>query len=203
MKWVTPQELSKITRRSPDSDKPLSERTIRHMALQKRLTTKKEGKTWLIDPMSALKAGLYIEPAVLESLRSTKKVSLNEVAAAESSKQKKKHTKLGELGVYSELKSLYHTHKSDFPDPVKEALRQTLLNLALGFFEWTRVNKVEFFRRARKFLVAAIVEDDLASESRSGWRDQIENSIIPGIVGLIRKQEDGRYGRRGQLKAKG
>lgn len=204
MRWVTPQELSKIARRSPASDKRISERTIRHMALQKRLTTKKEGKTWLIDPASAIKAGLYIEPAIFESLRVTKDDSSAEAeTTSDTPKQKKKYKTLGDLGVYSELKALYHAYNSGLPEPVKDTLKQALHHLALGFFEYTRVNKVEYFRRSRKLLVGAIVEDDLASDSRSEWRNQVENSILPGIVGLIRKLEDGRYGRRGQLKTKG
>lgn len=208
MRWVTPQELSKIARRSQALDKPISERTIRHMALQKRIITKKEGKMWLIDPLSAIKAGLYIEPAILESLQMQKKEppsgSSPEDSNKKSSSGAKKYKRLGELGVYSELRNLYLEKNPTMSMPIKEAIKQTLYHLALGFYEYPQVNKAEYFKRARKFLVGAIVEDDVASKNLSDWRDQIENSIIPGIVGLIRKQEGGRRGQqRGQSQTKG
>lgn len=212
MRWLTAQELSKIARKSQDSDKPVPERTIRHMALQKRITTKKEGKTWLIDPASALRAGLYIPPEILENLQLKKEAqrapSVPAPAGESSStseltpKDTKKYKRLGELGVYNELKALYLSKIAPTEGPLKETIKQTLYHLALGFYEYPQVNKAEYFKRARKHLVGAIVEDDLASPDRSDWRDQLENSIMPGIIGLIRKQEGGKRG-RGQPKAKG
>lgn len=213
MRWVTAQELSKIARRAPDSDKPLPERTIRHMALQKRINTKKEGKTWLIDPASALRAGLYIPPEHIASLQLKKDDSLTETSGtppkdSEAQKSKagstegKRYKKLGELGVYNELKGLYLKELVQKEGPLKEAIKQTLYHIALGFYEYTQVDKAEYFKRARKHLVSAIVEDDLAQSDQSEWRDQLEDSIMPGIIGLIRKQEGGKRG-RGQLKDKG
>lgn len=213
MRWVTAQELSKIARRAPDSDKPLPERTIRHMALQKRINTKKEGKTWLIDPASALRAGLYIPPEHIASLQLKKDGASTETNSTppkepEAQKSKagstegKRYKKLGELGVYNELKGLYLKELVQKEGPLKEAIKQTLYHIALGFYEYTQVNKAEYFKRARKHLVSAIVEDDLAQSDQSEWRDQLEDSIMPGIIGLIRKQEGGKRG-RGQLKDKG
>lgn len=212
MRWLTAQELSKIARKSQDSDKPVPERTIRHMALQKRISTKKEGKTWLIDPASALRAGLYIPPEILETLQlktEAQRAPSAPTPAGESSsaseappRDTKKYKKLGELGVYNELKALYLEKISATDGPVKETIKQTLYHLALGFYEYPQVNKAEYFKRARKHLVYAIVEDDMVSTNRSDWRDQLENSIMPGIIGLIRKQEGGKRG-RGQPKVKG
>lgn len=207
MRWITPQELSRIARKSPTADKTVPERTIRHMAAQNRITTKKEGKTWLIDPSSALRAGLYIPPEVLESLKlkvaTEVKSEVSREVAKENHIEQKKYARLTDLGVYSELKSLYLAHKSNLNENTKESLRQTIYNLALGFYEYTQLSKAEYFKRARKFLVGAIVEDDLASPDGSSWREQIENSIMPGVVGLIRKQEGARRGERTQFKAKG
>ncbi|MAV90269.1 MAG: hypothetical protein CL676_02535 [Bdellovibrionaceae bacterium] len=209
MRWVTPQELSKIARKSPDSEKNISERTVRHMALQKRIITKKVGKSWLIDPASALKAGLYIEQSDLENLKVTEmpqeSSSLNENKKKVESgtpNEKRKFKSLGELGVYSELKALYLNKEITLPEPIRESIKQTLFHLALGFYEYPKVNKAEYFKRARKFLVGAIVEDDLTSAEQSEWRNQLENSIMPGIVGLIRKQEGGKSGGRGQAQTK-
>lgn len=214
MKWITPQELSRIARKSPDSDKPVPERTIRHMALQKRIATKKDGKTWKIDPASAIRAGLYIPPEILETLRlkpeppaptqptpTAAEPSINNNSVAED-KAARKYKRLGELGVYNELKDLYRKDLVAQEGPIKEAIKQTLYHLALGFYEYSKVNKAEYFKRARKYLAGAIVEDDLASDEHSAWREQLENSIMPGIVGLIRKQEGEKRG-RGQPKAKG
>lgn len=212
MRWLTAQELSKIAKKSQDADKTVPERTIRHMALQKKFATKKEGKNWLIDPASVLRAGLYISPENLASLQLRKSepaassdptpTEQGSSASETTSKDPKKYKMLGELGVYNELKSLYREKLSDKEGPVKEAIKQTLYHLGLGFYEYPQVNKAEYFKRARKHLVGAIVEDDLVSTSRSDWRDQLENSIMPGIIGLIRKQEGGKRG-RGQPKVKG
>ena len=215
MRWLTAQELSKIARKSPDSDKPMSERTIRHMALQDRFKTKRDGKHWKIDPASALSAGLYIPPEILETLQlknqahvkaSTPPPTTEERGtpsdAEATGKEQKRYKRLGDLGVYNELRTLYLTKISATEGPQKEPIKQTLYHLALGFYEFPKVNKAEYFKRARKHLVAAIVEDDLASANRSDWRDQLENSILPGIIGLILKQEGGKRG-RGQPKANG
>lgn len=204
MRWITAQELSKIAKKSQDADKTVPERTIRHMALQKRIVTKKEGKTYLIDPASVLRAGLYIDPTNLESLRVTSSPppqpspKETQAPAIKVPEDLKKFTKLGELGVYNELRTLFLSKQSAFPEPVKDSLKQTLYHLALGFYDYPSVSKAEYFKRARKYLVGAIVEDDLQSETRSEWRQQVEDSIMPGIVGLIRKQEGGRRGQRGQ-----
>lgn len=212
MRWLTAQELSKIARKSPDAEKTVPERTIRHMALQRKFSTKKEGKYWLIDPASALRAGLFISPENLEGLQLKNTPDAGRVAASLPARETaapekatgdaKKYKKLGELGVYDELKGLYRAKFSETEGPLKEAIKQTLYHLALGFYEYTHINKAEYFKRARKYLVGAIVEDDLTSANRSAWRDQLEDSIMPGIIGLIRKQEGGRRG-RGQLKVKG
>lgn len=204
MRWLTAQELSKIARKSQVSDKNIPERTIRHMASQKRILSKRQGKTWLIDPMSAINAGLYIDPVTLDSLKLKKEVpdtsgipnpaNLEKIQDSETANEKK-YKKLGELGVYNELKELYLQKFADKDGAIKDSIKQTLYHLALGFYEYLQVNKAEYFKRARKHLVGAIVEDDLASTDRSEWRDQIENSIMPGIVGLIRKQEGGKRGR--------
>lgn len=212
MRWITAQELSKIAKKSQAAEKPVPERTIRHMALQKKFTTRREGKNWLIDPASVLRAGLYISAENLESLQLKNAVPsaaspptpAGEISSAPeaTAKDAKRYKKLGELGVYDELKSLYLAKISATEGPVKETIKQTLYHLALGFYEYPQVNKAEYFKRARKHLVGAIVEDDLASPNRSDWRDQLEDSIMPGIIGLIRKQEGGKRG-RGQPKVKG
>jgi len=215
MRLLTAQELSKIAKKSQDSDKTIPERTIRHMALHGRLKTKRDGKNWKIDPASALSAGLYISPENLEALQlkkqpqgaaSTPNPTQADGNASESeaatNKETKRYKRLGELGVYNELKALYLDKLSATEGPLKETIKQTLYHLALGFYEYAQVNKAEYFKRARKHLVGAIVEDDLASTNRSDWRDQLENSIMPGIIGLIRKQEGGKRG-RGQPKVKG
>lgn len=216
MRWITAQELSNIAlKKTKEGDKPVPERTIRHLLLQKRIAGKRDGKSWLIDPASALRAGLYISPENLESLQLKKetpsaasvpgptegKGSASD-AEATAKKETKRYKRLGELGVYNELKALYLDKLSVKEGPLKEAIKQTLYHLALGFYEYAQVNKAEYFKRARKHLVGAIVEDDLVSTNRSDWRDQLENSIMPGIIGLIRKQEGGKRG-RGQFKVKG
>ena len=207
MRWVTPQELAKITKKSPDPEKMLSERSIRHMAVQKRISTKKVGRSWLIDPNSVIKAGLYIEEEDLKNLKEnnppTENSSNTNNSKTSNTKKSKKYQSLGELGVYKELKTLYLEKGKTMSDSINESVKQTLFNLALGFYEYHKVNKVEYFQKARKFLVKAIVEDDLGSKESNKWRDQLENSIMPGIVGLIRKQEVGKNGQRGQTKTKG
>jgi len=211
MKWLTTKELSQIVRKSEGAEKNVPERTIRHMAVQKKIQSKKVGKTWVVDPISAVKAGLYIEPEVLEKLRSAENVVTEDNRTNEGhdtkdkdpSRKKKKYQTLGELGVYSELKSLYLETNNIMPDSLKEHVKQTLFHLALGFYEYQKVNKAEYFKRARKYLVNAIVEDDLSSTEKNKWRDQLENSIMPGIIGLVRRQEGAKRGGREQSQAQG
>lgn len=215
MRWITPQELAKVARKSENSPTTVPERTLRHMAAQNRFQVKKEGKTWLINPASALSAGLYIPPAVLESWRisrqptaeviekSESQIDRNSVAPKDAAPAKKKYTKLAELGVYTELRSVFVKEQSSFSVRVRESFKQTLYHLALGFFEYQKVSKAECFRRARKCLVGALVEDDLESAEPSSWRDQIESSIMPGIAGLIRKQEGGKHGIRDKAQTFG
>lgn len=204
MKWLTTKELSQIVRKSQDSDKNVPERTIRHMAVQKKIQSKKVGKTWVVDPISAIKAGLYIEPEVLEKLKSVSPLPTEETRTNEQhdtknkniSDKKRKSQSLGDLGVYSELKKLYLEKNSKMPEQIKENVKQTLFHLALGYYDYPKANKAEYFRRARKFLVNAIVEDDLSPSEKSEWRDQLENSIMPGIIGLVRIQEGVKRGNK-------
>lgn len=215
MRWITPQELAKVAKKSESASATVPERTIRHMAAQNRFQVKKEGKTWLINPSSVLSAGLYIPQEILESWKiqkQTAEVLQNKppdvpatLPRAEGTpvREPRKYTKLCELGVYAELKEIFLKENSTFSDSIREYFKQTLYHLALGFFEYPKLNKAECFRRARKCLVGALVEDDLGATGPSSWHAQIESSIIPGIAGLIRKQEGVKRGVRDKVEDRG
>lgn len=185
MRWITPQELAKIT--------GTPERTIRHYASQNQLLTKRDGKKWVIEPMSAIKKGLKIPPEELEKLREPELLtdkaedSLKQVEPKEP--LEKKYKKLRELGVYKDLRDLLNKEAS-LPESIRENLKNSLTNMALGFFEYSKPLKVEFFRKARHFLVCAAVEADMSSsEEIPSWRVFIEDSLIAGTIGLIRQHE--------------
>lgn len=219
MKWITSQELAQVTGRS--------ERTIRHYASQGRLEVRKVGKVWLINPLSAVKAGFDIPKSYLESLESSflrndinaskpqenkhfsslERTHLKKTEDSVSGKQndasgnvtninhealsaeKKSFRNLGELGVYKDLLSLLKTSQSETSERVREYLRRSLHLIGLGYYEFSKDKKVDYYKQARVLLVNSIVEDDLEKNSPSTWRERIEGAIIPGVIGLIRRQE--------------
>lgn len=218
MKWITPQELARITGRS--------ERTIRHYASQGRLEVKKVGKVWLINPFSAVKAGFDIPKSYLDSLKSSpsqvdihgsKSQEAKHTSALEqtylksqetdfenrndasenilnknseiSPGEKKNFRNLGELGVYKDLLNLLKTSQSETTERIREYLRRSLHLIGLGYYEFSKDKKVDYYKQARVLLVNSIVEDDLEKNSPSLWRERVEGAIIPGVIGLIRRQE--------------
>lgn len=196
MRWLSPQELARVSGKA--------ERTIRHYASQGRIKVKKEGKNWLIEPMSALAAGIPIPSDFLASLRldpdkilphEKSLAAMAEVFSAKSSDQERKFKGLADLGVYRDLLELYREQKENLTKVNIDYMKRCLQYIALGFYEYSRDKKIEYFKQARVFLVSCVVEDDIDHLERSVWRDRVENAIIPGVIGLIRKQERKAHGR--------
>lgn len=214
VKWITSQELAQVSGRS--------ERTIRHYASQGRLEVKKVGKVWLINPLSAVKAGFDIPRSYLDSLTSFAQVkfesagpqeakypitlkqtySRNQETPASEKKndafdsspetyagEKKNFRNLGELGVYKDLLNLLKTSQSETTERIREYLRRSLHLIGMGYYEFSKDKKVDYYKQARVLLVNSIVEDDLEKSSPSLWRERVEGAIIPGVIGLIRRQE--------------
>ena len=204
LRWLTPVELSKVS--------GWSERTIRHYAAQGRVKTRREGKAWLIEPKSAISAGIKIPEDFFKTLgddepeKEINKSTLNHQDAkssqgkneqtsepAKEESAEKKYKKLVDLGVYKELCLLFKNECMGVAPEVADTLRRSLHFIALGFYEFHRERKAEWFKKSRECLVASIVMDDLGSAEASKWRLTVEDSIIPGVIGLIRKQEK-KYG---------
>ncbi len=190
MRWLSPQELARVSGKA--------ERTIRHYASQGRIKVKKEGKNWLIEPMSALAAGIPIPADFLASLRGEPAKILPQeknsaattgIFPANKSESEKKYKRLSDLGVYRDLLELYREQKENLTKVNTDYVRRCLQYIALGFYEYSRDKKAEYFKQARVFLVSCLVEDDIDHPEKSAWREQVESAIIPGVIGLIRKQE--------------
>ncbi|MDD3021739.1 MAG: hypothetical protein PHX61_12300 [Alphaproteobacteria bacterium] len=203
MRWITARELAQISGRA--------ERTITHYASQGRLKVKKSGKSWLIDPLSAVKAGFKIPSEFLESLKiplpqilpndipSENKAPLIAVEKVETIA--KKYKRLKELGVYNELLILFHAIQGTLPQQIADYMKRCLHYIALGFYEYSREKKADFYKQARIFLVQCLVENDVTppnSQEANSWALQVEESLLPGINGLIRNQE--RKSSRGETR---
>lgn len=199
MRWLTPQELAKASGRA--------ERTIRHYASQGRVKVKKDGKkNWLIEPLSAVAAGIPLSNEFLESLKPTLPEVLVEkekssatasteedLAANNAESETRKYKSLGKLGVYKDLLQIFRNEKNHLSKSTFDYMKRCLHYIGLGFYEYSRDKKAEYYKQARVFLVSCLVEDDLESLEVSKWREQVENAIIPGVIGLIRKQERRSY----------
>jgi hypothetical protein len=180
-KWLSLQELAKIVYRDPDLSQAIPERTLRHLALQKKIKSKKIGRAWVIDPQSVVDAGFYIP----EDFFKPKPSAQPQV----TSKSQRKYPNIKSLGVYNELCSLYQAHQKQMKEEVRVSITKSLYHLAFGFYDYPKQRKAEQFKLARRFLVESLVTDDLSFVESNPWRTQIEEAIIPGVIGLIRKQE--------------
>lgn len=214
MRWLTPRELAEVSGRS--------ERTIRHYASKGMVKVRKDGSLWKIEPLSAIEAGIPIPSEILETLRKPSKNSSSQkvksaknsartqesvnsakekeakgkkISEVSTTEEDRKYKKLGELGVYKDLLKIYIEEHENLSKQVNDYMKRCLQSIGLGFYEYSKDKKAEYFKQARSFLVSCLVEDDLSSKCISNWREPVENAIIPGLIGLIRKQE-----RRGHAK---
>lgn len=199
MRWLTPKELAKVSGKS--------ERTLRHYASKGKLKVKKDGSIWLIEPMSAIAAGIKIPPDFLESLKNPEEKPLpsshgNSATSAASAAKKslkseeqtskeseRKYKSLGELGVYKDLLEVFRQEHEKVSKQINDYMKRCLQCIALGFYEYSRDKKVEHYKQARVFLVSCLVEDDVTAPEKSTWREAVETALIPGVIGLIRQNE--------------
>ncbi len=202
MRWITAKELAQVSGRA--------ERTITHYASQGRLKVKKSGKSWLIDPLSAVQAGFKIPSEFLESLKAPlpqilpKEIPSENIVPITSPQNvetvTRKYKRLKELGVYNELLTLFHARQGELPQQIADHMKRCLHYIGLGFYEYSRDKKADFYKQARIFLVQCLVENDVAinPQEAHSWALQVEESLLPGINGLIRNQE--RKSSRGETR---
>jgi hypothetical protein len=180
IEWVTLQIVEELT------GKP--SRTLRHYAALGKFEVKKEGKHWMCNLESLVKSGIKINREKYNELFSAKKeqVPAANLVVPIKSPEKKKFKQLRDLGVYSELLGMAKAEEK-YPAPIKIYFEEALKNLAIGFFEYSFLVKVEYFKRARRELVSALASAQLhGMESLS---EKLETSILRGVSGLIRKLE--------------
>ncbi len=168
MEWVTLREAAKILGKS--------ERTLRHHAALGKIDVKKEGREWRC--RIARKA-----PVVPQPSRET---------TSDNKGERKKIRTLGQLGAYSHLKR--YLKKYSAAAVSKPILQDTLIeameNIALGFYSFYLPEKVSYFKEARRNIVLFFVQIDYAENGEmDDFRNELENELIPGVSGLIRKLE--------------
>lgn len=202
MNWTSIKEISKIY------NKP--ERTIRHYAAQGKIRVKKDGSKWLCDLNSIHQLGWVridsqnkvvaidvlkqqLDPGITPKLKKQTELPGNTV-----SKDNKKQHSLESLGVYSELLQLLTKIKPKLvsDSAIEELLSKTILSLALGFYEFQPNLKARHFSEARQYLVQAMVKIHLRhlltidpDSELIETKKQIEESLLPGVGGLIRRME--------------
>ena len=84
----------------------------------------------------------------------------------------------------------------------EDLLSKAILNLALGFYEYQPSLKARHFSEARQSLVHALVRLQLGHLLMAGSdgelleiKKQIEESLLPGVGGLIRRMEKRSHAR--------
>jgi len=173
--WICLKEASAMTGKS--------ERTLRHYAVEGKIQVKKDGRFWSCNRASLQKISVSLPPtpSVTPSLPKNIPVKFQQKMAEE----KRRGRRLAELGVYAELMTFYF--KLPSKNTAGPYLRQSIDGIALGYYEFNITMKLEHFRLARSSLVKALVVFQM--EKHSGAITQLEDSLIPGVSGLIRRME--------------
>jgi hypothetical protein len=177
MKWLTISEIAKKS--------GVPERTLRLYASQGKIKSKKAGKFWMCELASLKNAGIEIADQSADLPKVADKV------AAESGKDSaKKYRTLDDLGVFRDLVELWKNDASKNAEEVHESLQLAMEQIAMGFYEYHSERKMIFFRNAREGVVRAIVGVKLnAKKENKSLSDQLENKIIPGLIGLIKRYD--------------
>jgi hypothetical protein len=198
MNWITIKIVSQMT------GKP--ERTIRHKAAQGQIRVKRDGSKWLCDINSLKELGWL--PQTPEYQKSDHNRDSRQQANSkfdgekidpflpiekppEKQPIKKKPHLLENLGVYKELLELVKKTRpsSIFDPPTADHLLKSLHYVGLGFYEFQTLSKIANFSLARSHLVHALICLQISEKPNDECRNQIENTLLPGIGGLIRRME--------------
>lgn len=187
MNWITIKVVSQMT------GKP--ERTIRHKAAQGQIRVKRDGAKWLCDINSLKELGWLVQTPEPENIEkplvseSTKKLDR---AIEPTLVAKKKPHLLQNLGVYQELLTLVKKTKTQenlVDQPTADHLLKSLHYIGLGFYDFQTIAKITNFSLARSHMVHALIHLQISQNTNDECKNQIENALLPGLGGLIRRME--------------
>lgn len=199
MKWLSVKEIAKIS--------GVSERTLRFYIADGRIKARKEGRAWQCEVKSLQKVGINIaeqevaETANTAALPNTAVKSAatgNRIAAKKSTRKRRSYQTLEDLGVYKDLLAMWFEYPIKDSEESFRLIKYVLEQTALGFYEYHPPRKVTFFRAAREGVVRAIVAFKMLRSPKSHdalWVSGLENDILPGIIGLIRRAEKRESGK--------
>ncbi len=193
--WLPLKEAAKVL------NKP--ERTLRLYAAQGKIKVKRQGKYWFCE-ISAPLGTSKLSCNAQSNLVSQQQLSDDDVTSdfsvlfdskndlnAPFSARKNKFKQILDLGVYRDLLQIFlQLDKSETSPNIQILHKNSLVLLAQGFYEFEQKSKIEFFKNARQTLAALVVEAQIESSAQMNeLTHKIENLILPGVSGLIRKIE--------------
>ncbi|OYZ20330.1 MAG: hypothetical protein B7Y39_10935 [Bdellovibrio sp. 28-41-41] len=202
--WVSIQQVSKMYA------KP--ERTLRHYAAQGKIIVRKKNRSWECNLASVEKLGwartAYLgsaeknpgenkETKVLNpDIGGTSETESNEVKEASDEIKVPRKFVLSNLGIYTELLALTIKIKSDMVENSEarvlfENAFKSIQSIGYGFYTFDKTSKVQYFSQARNYLINLLIQLEVNGlvTDRDQIKKQIEESILPGIGGLIRRAE--------------
>lgn len=202
--WVSIQQVSKMY------SKP--ERTLRHYAAQGKIIVRKKNRSWECNLASVEKLGWartgYLASAENNPVENKEKKVLNPDASGtsetESNGQKEapdenkvsKKFVLSNLGIYTELLALTIKIKNDIVENSEarvlfESAFKSIQSIGYGFYTFDKTSKVQYFSQARNYLINLLIQLEVNGlvTDRDQIKKQIEESILPGLGGLIRRAE--------------
>lgn len=207
--WVSIQQVSKMYA------KP--ERTLRHYAAQGKIIVRKKNRSWECNLASVEKLG-WVRTEYLGSTGNVSSESktnenpnhnANSTAAPESNDSKAAPDEvkvprkfvLSNLGIYTELLALTIKIKNDINSNndarvLYENAFKSIQSIGYGFYTFDKTSKVQYFSQARNYLINLLIQleiNGLLADSDL-IKKQVEESILPGLGGLIRRAEKNNSG---------
>lgn len=126
----------------------------------------------------------------------------------DSSEKPQRYKRVDQIGVFTELFVLFNSHSEKFSNfsqnslakPINEQIVTSLKLISMGFFENNPAHKAQHFREAKGILARTVIDLKLMSNQTLLTQDteqslpqnveiQIQESIIPGLIGLINRAE--------------
>ncbi len=216
--WVSIQQVAKMYA------KP--ERTLRHYAAQGKIIVRKKNRSWECSLASVEKLGWSQVKTLASSpisgdantkdkdnlIENPELKNLGNESNYSSSKELSKETKrfvLSNLGVYQELLEITKNLKKNLTDHkdrqiLFESAYKSIQYIGYGFYCFDKASKIQYFGQARNQLINLLVHIEVNSETAEVLeiKKQLEDHILPGLGGLIRRSEKTLLGKNNGQNAR-
>lgn len=209
--WVSIQQVAKMYA------KP--ERTLRHYAAQGKIIVRKKNRNWecslasveklgwnqvktiLSSPNAAYASGNEINTADKNSVVQSQIMEPGRSLKNDAPKEAKRFV-LSNLGVYQELLEMTKNLKKELNESLDgqvlfESAFKSIQYIGYGFYSFDKASKVQYFCQARNQLINLLVHIEVISENTKNMeiKKQLEDHILPGLGGLIRRSEKNIVGK--------